>query len=556
MFSLFLLCYAFLAGEVASSQSATLCLPKACFTLYREALPFQEAAKKCEDHGGHVMTTRDKTESDYMEYVLSQFGESTSQLWIGLMLPKGHCTSPNLNLKGFKWIHGEEDTQYSNWRKEPETTCTEERCVVAQASSSVGLKWMDISCKGQHIYLCRNHFKGMCPSLPVLGSWHVEYNVPMSDSPFNHNAFSVWPHGTFATIVCGSTFLYTLCNDINGVYTWSNPGPFCNEQKPRCDHLNGGCTQLCVADESGARCACREGYQLGDDGISCVLKNNCDNAPCAYKCLSKTSGFLCTCPDGFQLAADQINCEDLDECSLTHSCGDDVCINTNGSYTCQCKEGFSLLDGKCHDIDECVQSRCPQGCLNSLGSFSCYCYKGYRSSDRGLSCVDIDECLTNRCEDECTNTLGSFVCSCRPNMKLASNGISCLPDKSEGSHSSHGIDVTLIPSQIPQRSTSPVVNHSPTSSLDSALIHPITHAPFGGTGEPVSDAQLGNSFVLYCILASVIPLIILIFLTAAIVIYRCNRSRSHKKKQSPTADSYCWVSSEPCQIKYFSTLND
>ncbi|KAL2099316.1 hypothetical protein ACEWY4_005796 [Coilia grayii] len=547
MFSLFLLYSVFVACELVSSQTATVCLPKACFTLYRETLPFQEAVKKCEDHGGHVVTIRDKNESADMKFVVSQLGENDSQFWIGLMLPKGNCTSPNLNLKGFKWIHGAMESRYSNWKKEPETTCTEERCVVVQTSSSLELKWMDISCKGQHFYLCRNYFKGMCPTLSAMESWHVQYRVPFSDSPFNQDAFPVWPHGTYATILCGSEYHYTVCKDIDGVYTWSKPGPFCNDH-PRCDHLNGGCTQLCVADKLGVRCGCRDGYQLGDDGISCTLKNWCDTAPCKYKCLIKSSGFICACPDGFQLAADQISCVDVDECSVSHNCGENVCHNTNGSYTCQCKEGLRLVDGQCQDIDECVQSKCPQGCLNSLGSFSCYCYSGYRPSNGGLSCVDIDECLANRCEDKCSNTLGSFVCSCRPNMKLATNGISCIPDQSEGpSTTSQDSNITQTPFQVPQVTSSPVVMHSPTSSSDNSSIRSTTHTSFGSTSDRVS---VGDSLVFYCILASVIPLIILIFITALIVIYRCNRSKNHNKKQSPTADSYCWVSSDPCQIKY------
>ena len=35
-------------------------------------------------------------------------------------------------------------------------------------------------------------------------------------------------------------------------------------------------------------------------------------------------------------------CTDVDECSDgTHNC-DQVCTNTNGSYTCSCNSGFTL----------------------------------------------------------------------------------------------------------------------------------------------------------------------------------------------------------------------
>ena len=36
-------------------------------------------------------------------------------------------------------------------------------------------------------------------------------------------------------------------------------------------------------------------------------------------------------------------CEDIDECSAEHDCGD-ICVNTEGSYTCDCGQGYTLDD--------------------------------------------------------------------------------------------------------------------------------------------------------------------------------------------------------------------
>lgn len=38
-----------------------------------------------------------------------------------------------------------------------------------------------------------------------------------------------------------------------------------------CDHDNGGCGQICVAHAHGHKkhCACREGYTLEGDGLTC-----------------------------------------------------------------------------------------------------------------------------------------------------------------------------------------------------------------------------------------------------------------------------------------------
>ncbi|KAG5265985.1 hypothetical protein AALO_G00248560 [Alosa alosa] len=169
MLSLLLLCPIFVACKVHSPPTATVCTPKACFTWYSEGLSFHETADKCKDLGGDIATIRDQSELSEVEFVVSQLSEKDIKFWIGLRLPKSHCTLPILNLKGFKWISGAEDSQYSNWEKDPENTCTAERCVVVQRSSSLDLKWIDTSCKTKHFYLCRFYFKGTCPTLSVMG---------------------------------------------------------------------------------------------------------------------------------------------------------------------------------------------------------------------------------------------------------------------------------------------------------------------------------------------------------------------------------------------------
>lgn len=36
---------------------------------------------------------------------------------------------------------------------------------------------------------------------------------------------------------------------------------------------------------------------------------------------------------------------DIDECSLNSTLCDHVCINTDGSYMCECNEGYQLVSG-------------------------------------------------------------------------------------------------------------------------------------------------------------------------------------------------------------------
>ena len=84
-----------------------------------------------------------------------------------------------------------------------------------------------------------------------------------------------------------------------------------------------------------------------------------------------------------------MDCDDIDECEEgTHECTESnrKCINQVGKYYCgSCVDGYTYLDGKCTDIDECqfvcvnsddeteICNRCPKGaiCTNNIGSYEC-----------------------------------------------------------------------------------------------------------------------------------------------------------------------------------------
>uniref|UniRef100_A0A8D1KYF8 Adhesion G protein-coupled receptor E2 n=1 Tax=Sus scrofa TaxID=9823 RepID=A0A8D1KYF8_PIG len=125
-------------------------------------------------------------------------------------------------------------------------------------------------------------------------------------------------------------------------------------------------------------------------------------------------------------------CLDVDECQQklrickSHS----ICINTQGSYTCQCLPGFKLnpRDPKlCTDVNECTPGSNPchnsTHCFNLVGRYECRCRPGWKpipgdpSSPKDIVCEDKDECSSgeHHCHNStiCTNTVGSYVCHCR-----------------------------------------------------------------------------------------------------------------------------------------------
>ena len=81
------------------------------------------------------------------------------------------------------------------------------------------------------------------------------------------------------------------------------------------------------------------------------------------------------------------------------------------------------------DIDECTADTdgCEQQCMNTLGSFECQCSSGYVLSSDGRTCEDIDECEqnTHNCQQVCSNTIGGFTCECNVGFQLNADGSTC-----------------------------------------------------------------------------------------------------------------------------------
>ncbi|XP_033728275.1 cubilin-like [Pecten maximus] len=125
-------------------------------------------------------------------------------------------------------------------------------------------------------------------------------------------------------------------------------------------------------------------------------KNNCsENADC-----TNTEGsFSCECKDGF--CGDGVTCLDVNECQNgNNDCSENAdCTNTEGSFSCACKDGFSGDGVTCLDENECQNgnNNCSEDadCTNTEGSFSCQCKEGF--SGDGVACKDV--CVPNPCRN-------------------------------------------------------------------------------------------------------------------------------------------------------------
>ncbi|XP_042357011.1 complement component C1q receptor [Plectropomus leopardus] len=529
---------------LSAAQDETLCTSDACYTLHTDLVTFEEARQYCFHYGGYLITVRDIEEEDVLRSLLSQI-QRPLKVWIGLKLNRGDCVLPREALFGFKWVSGEEDSSYSNWEKEPDTTCTRERCVEVNYNLSGQLKWTAGPCKRSSFYACKFYFKGMCKPLALLGPGQIIYTAPFSPKPLRSEMQS-FPLATYATISCNDQESHvSLCNDVDNVYRWTVPGPFCKAGKQSCAINNGGCEHLCRQHADEVRCLCKDGYNLGEDGLACRMKDLCGADTCEHQCIMRESGYYCKCPHGFKLDANQRNCSDIDECK-SKACDHHLCVNTHGSYMCVCNSGYEMVDGACIDVDECVQTRCEHSCLNNVGSFSCYCNKGFSLAEDGLSCEDVNECVSNPCLFKCINTDGSFLCTCPQGFHMTDSS-TCTPDNTETSSASSDNpaeeETQENVTESLTRTTVELQHQSPHTDAPLPALVNVTHSDQQNNASLVTSLdKTVNSRVIICVLGSVIPLLLLIAVSLAIAIFRCSRSKKEAKKMT-TTDGYCWVSS-------------
>lgn len=178
---------------------------------------------------------------------------------------------------------------------------------------------------------------------------------------------------------------------------------------------------------------CKLGFKFNRKNQTCVDVDECaENNPCDFnsKCINNEGSYHCQCRRGYELI-EHNECIDIDECRIVgKNVCDHFCVNRQGDYLCHCRRGFRLDSkdkSKCLDRDECVENKslCSYSCKNVRGSYRCGCPKGYRLGYDKRTCEDINECVERKgvCENRiCNNLIGSYTChrpSCPEGFKIS-----------------------------------------------------------------------------------------------------------------------------------------
>lgn len=192
---------------------------------------------------------------------------------------------------------------------------------------------------------------------------------------------------------------------------------------------NTDCPGNAICDEQ-QRCLCPT-PNVGND-----CRHPCESLRCGPNahCMIVNQEAKCLCATGFTGSADRIGgCVDDDECKRNPSVcpAGAICINTPGSYTCQCPNGIpgdpysggctraDLVESSCDESHPCAEG---ENCVvdNYIGKNVCICRQGFQRDAATQKCVDIDECSVvgdrPACgmNSLCKNLPGSYECLCPP----------------------------------------------------------------------------------------------------------------------------------------------
>ncbi|XP_053387799.1 multiple epidermal growth factor-like domains protein 10 isoform X1 [Mercenaria mercenaria] len=218
----------------------------------------------------------------------------------------------------------------------------------------------------------------------------------------------------------------SLCVNLNGSFDCNCDRGYVKTDDKRCKECENfmygdNCSQNCtcnvntthVCNNVNGSCYCKEGWEgelcsrdideCSEDVTICQTKTN-------STCENEDGSFRCECDDGFREQGDI--CTDCDQWKYGENCGSNCACDVNRTMFCDPKTGMCMCKSgwngsNCQDdINECdIDDICPDNssCENKLGSFECKCNLGYSENETG----NCEMCDSRHYGDNCSKD-----CSC------------------------------------------------------------------------------------------------------------------------------------------------
>ena len=115
------------------------------------------------------------------------------------------------------------------------------------------------------------------------------------------------------------------------------------------ENTNGDCAASCdstamlVWDTAAGQCVCASGYEEDSNG-DCTEVDECltDNAGCSQNCVDSEGSYACECNDSHSLNVDGVTCDNIGEClDKNDGCSND-CAAAGGRSATQCVQCSSV----------------------------------------------------------------------------------------------------------------------------------------------------------------------------------------------------------------------
>ncbi|ESP03822.1 hypothetical protein LOTGIDRAFT_230169 [Lottia gigantea] len=207
---------------------------------------------------------------------------------------------------------------------------------------------------------------------------------------------------TYDINICSSTTPVAVeCRNVNG---GSITGSQCSVNGFQCS--TGNCPNV----EVRYRCSLSRVFKDTQCKRQDLCSESCDSN---HVCHVDRDVVTCKCKTGYK----GLQCsEDINECTdLSIDCNTGQCINTPGSFSCQCQNDFT--GSRCQNGPvPCDKNNCnplnTANCINTGTTTSrCECKPGFKGATCGES---IDSCDSNPCihSQRCDNLVNDYTCIC------------------------------------------------------------------------------------------------------------------------------------------------